>query len=373
MLDFINRHRSTVLGTFFAGLLSLSMLGFGIDILFNGNTRSNSIQVNNTEIPVSNYFREKKLLENQYRSMYGPQYNQIAKMLNISQQASDKLVQQELLLQASKALGLAAPTAQNVKRKMNEELFPNGFDKNRYRSFLATTEMSAQEFEEDYKNTLIQKQFVNILRDAVEPTDSEVKKAIIKDKSVHTVRALTSNFDFYTKGEFRKVDDKELSEYLKANSQQFMTKASADYDYIVIDEKVFPNLVEILPEDVQSYYEQNKEKFQTRPKIQFKLIQLDKPKDKEESKDDTKNTEKELKEVKKDARELAKLINDGFPFADAVKLYSTDEATRKTGGLSKIYPQGSLKPELETSFGTRESLIRLTLLRLLIRCTLRRL
>jgi peptidyl-prolyl cis-trans isomerase D len=338
MIKTLEKFRNTILGSFFAILLSVSMLGFGVN-LFIDSSSDEVIQVNGEKIPTSEFYRRKSQEEQRLREMLGAQYQALAGnfMKGLDQRIADSLVQSKLISQLAERIGLSGPSDGLLKQKIKES-FTQGWSAAAYDRLLASLGLTAAQFQNEFRKELRDVQLKDIVTDASVPTANEINQTILDDYRSHTIDYLVMDSSYFTKGEFRNVPEKELLSFYSENQNQFTSPAAVEYNYLIVSTNLYPELVKVESEDINRYYRQNLEKFQTSQAIQLQHVQLTTPKDLSEA---------DLKDFNSDVTHLFKKIRDGFSFDRAVDLYSDDYSTRWNNGKTTMLEPGKLISEFE--------------------------
>lgn len=338
MIRSLEKFRNTVLGSLFALILAMSMLGFGIN-LFVGSKSSNAIVVNGEEIPMTEFVRRKNLEEQRFKAMLGDKYQAFAGtfLKNLDQRVADALVQSKLLGQLAKSIGLSGPGDDLVKKKIKES-FSQGWSLEAYTRLLSSLGVTALKFQEDFRDELRNTQLRNLINDGAMPTTEEIERSIVADYSKYTISTITANSDDFSKGEFRNVNEDTLKAYFEKKEKDFRIPAAVSYSYFPLRIEDFPNLVKVDEEDVKQFYKQNIERFQNKQTIRFQHIQLTTPKG---------LSAEEKEAFREDVTSLFSKIRDGFSFQRAVALYSDDYATRWNDGKSELFTPNVLIPEFD--------------------------
>jgi len=339
MIRSLEKFRNTVLGSLFALILAMSMLGFGIN-LFVGSKSSNAIVVNGEEIPMVEFVRRKNLEEQRFRAMLGDNYQAFAGtfLKNLDQRVADSLVQSKLLGQLAKRIGLSGPGDDIVKKKIKES-FSQGWSLEAYTRLLSSLGVTALKFQEDFRDELRNTQLRNLIQDGAMPTTQEIERSIIADYSKYTINTITANSEDFSKGDFRNVNEETLKSFYEKKEKEFRIPAAVSYSYLPLQIEDFPNLVKIDEDDIKQFYKQNIERFQNKQTIRFQHIQLTTPKGLSPEQKDA---------FKEDVTSLFSKIRDGFSFQRAVTLYSDDYATRWNDGKSELFTPDVLIPEFDS-------------------------
>ena len=124
--------------------------------------------------------------------------------------------------------------------------------------------------------------------------------------------------------------DAEVLEVLERTKKKLMAQK------LVID---IANQTELTDEELENYYEANKDMFQDQEQIEAShiLVKVNNPKD-----------EAEAKAAKAEIDEIAEKIKNGEDFAELAKQHSQCPSSAKGGNLG-YFPRGSMVPEFENA------------------------
>lgn len=317
------RFRRTILGTLVAAIITISMLGFGVDLYNTRNTKSYAIKIGKTSITHDEFYNQKRNLEQRYRSIFGNEYQKILSMTgkNMNQMVVDNLVSQTILDQTASNFGLAGNDTE-VAKKILRELFPNGYNEAVYKNFLSSRNMSSTQFEAEVKNDMKREQISAIISDFVSPSKKEILSLARQNKVKYKVNSATFDpKDFVAK--VPEITDDEMKNFYESHSSEYEIPARASYDYFIVEDKHFPNLVQISQPDIELYYTDHQNEFKTEEERRLSLIKLPVSKD-------TKEEDKKL--LKQKISELKEKIKKGEKFEDLARTSSEDVTTKEKGG-----------------------------------------
>ena len=125
MLQVIHKYYRSVLGTFFIGIIGISMLFFGVD--FGGGRReSYALKINDTEVGFAQFEQRKQEKMAQLFQNLGANYQQFAAQLleGMNQRIIDELIDETLLQETARQEGFAPGKA--FVEKLVEQFFPKG-------------------------------------------------------------------------------------------------------------------------------------------------------------------------------------------------------------------------------------------------------
>ena len=199
----------------------------------------------------SQTFRE---VDQQNRRMYGDNYSQFAKFLNLEEQTWDRLV---LLYEARKRNIIV------TDREVSEEIakFPafqkdGRFDQETYRKILAN---GARAFEEELRRSLIISRLSEEAMKDVTVSDEELKDEYKKENEKAKISYVLFNPEKF-KGEI-KVEEAELDSYYKTHEQALKKPEEVNVEFIPIEFAGAENEVVIVEDDVRKYYDSHLDEF----------------------------------------------------------------------------------------------------------------
>ena len=337
MIEILQNYRKTVLGTLFTMILSLSMLGFGINLFIEPST-PDDIKINSEKIPLREFYRQKRVEENRLRRMFGARFGAMAEQFAgvINQNTLDQLISRELLNQFSDILGLSGPGNKKLKRELVKQLFPQGYNKRMYQSMLQDVGLSARRFEEEFRSSLRVDQIRALIQDSSLATPTETRGEVVKNYTRFSFNFLEANLDKFEAREYHQATEEELQEHYQSNTSSFTEPAGVSFKYIQFDKDKFKGLIEFTTDDLKSYYSNHQDRYRSETRLKMQHIQIDLDEDSEKR-----------ETQKKDAEKLLTRIKEGLSFESAVKNFSSDLATRDSDGITKWLKRGELSDELD--------------------------
>jgi peptidyl-prolyl cis-trans isomerase D len=273
-----------------------------------------------------------------YRSAYGSQMSeQLLKQLGVEQQILQQMVDERASLAEANRLKIRVGDEEVRQRILSIPAFQeNGqfIGEQRYTQLLLSQRppMTAAEFEENLRRTLIVDKLRASLTDWMSLTDKEVEQEYRRrnDKVKLSVVNVTAD-------PFRAqvtATDPELSTYFDAHQADFKIPEKRRIRYLLVDVDAIRAKTVVPPADIESAYNANIEQYSTPEQIRASHILL-----KTEGKDDA--------AVKARAEDLLKQVRAGADFADLAKKNSEDDGSAKNGGDLDYFRRGRMVPEFE--------------------------
>jgi peptidyl-prolyl cis-trans isomerase D len=274
-----------------------------------------------------------------YRRIYQDRFTEdVARTLNLKQQALDSLVQRKLLLHEAKRQGVMVTDAELIERVQSYPVFQvnGGFDHTRYLQVLRLSRLTPGDFEQNQREELLLAKLENLIKDGVQVTEIEVKEAFIYDKEQLNVEYLRVDPAQFV--EQVEVSDADLTTYYQEHLERFRTPEQARLAYVIVDPEAFTAQVEITDDRLVQYYEEHKEEFRQEEQVRarhilFKLAQQA-------------GAEEEAR-VRAEAEAARQRIQAGEDFAAVASQISQDPASAQQGGDLGFFKRGEMVKAFE--------------------------
>ena len=265
------------------------------------------------------------------------QYAQNFRGMNIDeqilkQQALDKLIKDEVLLQYANTAGLVTTdtSARNYIKTLPYFQTEGKFDEKRYKTLLASQKLSTVEFVNKIKSALIMEQF---------------QRSII-DSSFATPHAIESFFKIqnqqreadYTTIPLEKLtaqpSDQELAAYYQQHQEAYKLPEQVSVEYVELSLESLAKKVEVTDDKLKAFYDSQKDQYSTpeRRKISHILFATNTKTDDKAALANALKAQEELK-----SKEFAKLAEE----------VSDDKLSAKKGGDLGLFNVGSMEKSFE--------------------------
>ncbi|MDD2725551.1 MAG: SurA N-terminal domain-containing protein [Methylovulum sp.] len=267
------------------------------------------------------------------------QYSQSMRGLGVDEQtlkaqALQKLIKDEVLLQYVQTRGLAA-TDDGVREfiKSLEYFQTDGrFDDTKYKSLLATQQMSSNEFVGRVKNAMVMEQFQHSIVDSSFASQYDVESFFKIQNQQRDVDYLTVPLQAIA--EQPKQED--ISAYYQQHQNAYQAPEQLSIEYVELSLAGMAKKIAVTEEKLKAFYEEQKDQYTTpeRRKISHILFAVN---DKVADKD-------ALEKAMKAKQELA-----GKDFAKLAEELSDDKATAKMGGDLGLFSTGVMEKNFEVA------------------------
>jgi peptidyl-prolyl cis-trans isomerase D len=276
-----------------------------------------------------------------------PQYGDNPMILNfLTQQAGQRLVQEQILLTEAGKLGITA-NDEDVRNLLHtgmygETFFPNGkfIGDAAYTNIINTrANMSVPDFEEAIRRQIIIQRLEAFVTAGASVSDQEVRESYHKDN-------IKIKFDYAV------INGDDLRKTINpsdAELQSFFNKNAARYAHAVPEQRVItyfaftPNqmpggIPQPSQQEIQSYYNQHQSEYQVPEQARSRHILIKLAPNADVKTDAA---------AKAKAEDIAKQLRNGGNWTDLAKKYSDDPGSKDSGGELGFAQRGRMVPEFD--------------------------
>lgn len=337
MLEFLRRNAQSV---FFQAIVVIIIFAF---VFWGGssmmNSRESAIQVNKEEVS----FQEVDKAYNQAYARLSDQFGGqipkgLAETLGVKKQVINQLVQDSLLRQGAKKMGVvvSANEIQEEIQSMVQFQQDGGFNMERYKSILASNRLSPAKFEKSMKRDLLaQKTISDIGKFVSEPTEFEINNLYTLENETVSVEFIKASPADYI--EDVKPTDEQLASWFDINKDNYKSEPQLKLRYLSFTYDEVGGKITIDDTDIEQYYQTNIANYQTPESRHARHILL---------KADSSDSEATHSEKLTKAQEVLKLVKAGDDFAELAQKYS-EGPSGPTGGDLGFFSKGQMVPEFD--------------------------
>ncbi|NNG01447.1 MAG: peptidyl-prolyl cis-trans isomerase [Desulfobacteraceae bacterium] len=311
---------------------------------YKSRNASQLAEVNGDPISYEQYRETYSNLIERYRQQFGNSLNdQLLQMLDVKNQAVDQLVTQRLLLQEAKRLNIQVTNEELVD---NIKEFPafqseNGFDENRYRVVLNRVRMSPEQFEVSQREQLILNKLRQLVLDPVTVSDDEAMQWFNHDHT--TVNIEYASFETAKHTDINPTPA-ELNDYFEKNKEKYKTEPKVKVNYIKFDAADYTENAEVSEDDIRNYYDTHPDEFETEKTIEARhiLFKVDEGAD-----------QGIVDAQQQKAEEVHAMAVKGDDFAELAKEYSEGPSKDRGGYLGNFEQNAMVKPFADQAFSMK--------------------
>lgn len=293
--------------------------------------------IGDVEISMQDVARARQRITQYYREMYKENFERIAGSMDFNEMALDQLVNQALLNDAAKTLGVDVSDQEIQESIQSIPAFQvNGsFSMSAYQRALSRSNMTPAEFELSVGQDLKLQRTRMLIGAAATVSDFELRQQFIEQN----VKISCDYFMFRMPDFKSEVVDvpEDIQKYYSDHQEEFRVGDQIKVDYIMFDPKKLESSVEIAPEDIEDYYDQNYEKFEEPEQIKARHILFKLEGDVEEA---------AVEAARLKAVETINRIKNGEDFAKLAEELS-DCPSSKNGGDLGFFSRGQMDPAFD--------------------------
>jgi len=308
--------------------------GVGANLM---NNREAALVVNDEEISFEDfqvaYDRAITNLGNQFG---GTVPQGLLESLGIKDQVINQLIQQALLRQGAKKMGLliSREEIQDTIKNMVQFEEDGAFSLEKYQSLLALNNYSPSKFEETVKlDMLVQRTSLDISKFAATANDFEIEELHMMEKSAVAVKYVKISPNDYL--ESITPIDEDLEKWYTTVQDNYKTDPEIKLQYLDFSYDTVGEKLTIDEATIEQYYEDNTANYTTPEQRSARHI-LFKADDNSPADVHTKQEEK--------AQEILELAKSGSDFADLAKQYSEGPTKDRGGDLGSFSKGQMVKP-----------------------------
>ncbi|WP_276643278.1 peptidylprolyl isomerase [Siccibacter turicensis] len=330
MMDNLRASANHLVLKIILGLIIVSFVLTGVGNYLIGGNSNYAAKVNGQEINRAQFegevMRERTRLQNEL----GEQFSVLAADENFMkrkrQEVLNQMIDQALLDQYAKSLGLGISDAQIKQAIFNTPMFQTDgkFDNQRFTSLLAANQMTPDSYAQSLRNQLLNQQVVN----AVLGTDFTLKgeadeiAALVSQQRVVRQAAI----DVKALAAKQQISDAEINAWYNAHKNEYLTPEQYRVSYIKLDAATMAQ--QVSDAEIQAYYDEHQAEFTTPARHRYSVIQT--------------KTEDQAKQV-------LDALKKGEDFAALAKTKSTDIISARNGGDMGWLEESTTPDELKNA------------------------
>ncbi|WP_333851017.1 peptidylprolyl isomerase [Leclercia sp.] len=330
MMDSLRTAANSLVLKIIFGIIIVSFILTGVSGYLIGGSANYAAKVNDQEISRGQFENAFAGERNRMQQQLGDQFSELAAnegyMKNLRQQTLNRLIDEALLDQYAREIGLSISDDQVKKAIFSTPAFQNNgkFDNTRYNAIVNQMGMTPDQYAQALRNQLTTQQLIN----AVVGTDFMLKgeadelATLVSQQRV--VREAT--FDVNALAAKQQASDEEVKSYYEQNKNNFTAPEQFRVSYIKLDAAAMQENAS--DTEIQSYYDQHQDQFTQPQRNRFSVIQT---------------------KTEADAKAALDELNKGADFATVAKEKSTDIISAKNGGDMGWLEEGTTPDELKNA------------------------
>jgi peptidyl-prolyl cis-trans isomerase D len=345
MLDRMRRHKNWLKWSLAIVVLTFVLLYIPDFVRTNptatgAGPREVIAEVNGRTVTASD-FQQRYLSQVQaYRQQFGGSLNdQLIRQLGIDRQILAQMIDEQVGLLEAEQNGISVSDDELRQQIFSiPALQENGvfIGQQRYQQLLQSQNppITPAQFEESLRRSMVLDKLRAALTDWMAVSDGDLEREYKQrnEKVKLQVVALTA-------AKFRSavtVTDADVAAHFEAHKAEYRIGEQRKIKYLLLDRDQARLKISVPPGDIQRYYNDNIQQFQTPEQVKASHILF-----KTEGKDEA--------AVRKQAETVLQQAKNGGDFAALAKQYSEDDGSKANGGDVDYFGRGRMVPEFETA------------------------
>ncbi|HEU4639573.1 MAG TPA: SurA N-terminal domain-containing protein, partial [Candidatus Binatia bacterium] len=339
MLDFLRKKKRSWIITILLGLIIVVFIAFYGGSQQPTGVASHVAEVNGESISQREFIVHYQRAVERYREMFKGSFTpELLKNLNIKQSLLEEMIEARLVLQEARRLGLSA-TDEELMNAIAQvpEFHVNGrFNKERYIQLLRANRLTPAQFEEDQRKQLTIQRLLGVLADAAHVTEAEVRERYRFEQEKINLQFV--RFSVSDNLSDVRITDEDVQKFYDRNKESLKEPLKVQVEYIPYSFEQFSGPVQLTDKEVEDYYNSNRATKFTTPKqakVRYVMVRLDAGADAKQ---------KEAAQVR--ANRIVAEARGGKSFAELAKKESQDPSAEKGGEIGWLN-QGQLPEALD--------------------------
>jgi len=334
------KHLKIILWAVVAVFILLVFVDWGTGRQGSRGSGDYAVKVGDRVISQREFMDEMRRNEQQYRNLYGDQWEQVRKQLNLASQTAQEFIERSLQLDEARRLGLRVSEKELRDEILSYPAFQReggGFvGQAGYRRILAANQMTPELFESKVKEDLLLRKLRELVQQGIYVSDAEVEDRVRQTREVADFDAIEVRYEPLMAEV--KVPDDEVAAYYNDHPDEFRRDEQRSIRYLLVDTARLRRLLPVDDSEIQSYYDQHRSDFMEEEKAHAAHILFRIPPD---------ATAEQRNQIKLKAESVAEMARKGADFAELAKKYSEDPGSKDKGGDLGWFARGRMVKEFE--------------------------
>ena len=342
MLKFMRENAGSWLIKIILGLIVVVFIFFGMGSM-GAKKRNQVAMVNDRPITMKDYKQSYQNIIEQMRQRFGNNLNdELLKMLQVEKQALDRLIEDQLISEEAEKLDIQITDKelQSLLAGISAFQRDGSFDIDSYRMVLSRNRLTPEGFEAMQRRSMRQNMVKEMVLGTVKVSDVEARTWY-----THENTQMAVDYVAFEPASFDAVpDDARLKAYYDENFEKYKSQPQLKVQYLNFEIADYKEKVEISPEKIFLYYEENPGEFSTPEQVEASHILI---------KVDQDAGADAVEKARLDAMAVYEKAVAGEDFAELAKKYSEGPSKDNGGYLGKFEKDKMVKPFGEKAFAMK--------------------
>ncbi len=341
MLDRMRRHKAWLKWTLALAGFALLVLGFPLiqpPPETPGALTDVLAQVGDREITVGEFQTLFRRQLQSYQVQSGGEITaDLLRSMGIDRQLLQQVIDEYAALQEAARLGVTVSDAEVREAIVSLPAFQQDgafIGEAAYLQLLRMQQppVTPAEFEENVRGSLMLQRLQAAVTDWITVSDEEVEREHVRRNERVRLSAVSFRADDFREG--LEATDDDVAALFEQNANDYLVPEQRRLRFVLIDVPALKAAFTPTDADVQSYYDNNLDRYTEEVDLRVSHILL-------------RTQDQELADVQAQAESIVAEARDGADFAELARRYSEDEGTREAGGDLGRITRGQMVPEFE--------------------------
>jgi peptidyl-prolyl cis-trans isomerase D len=298
--------------------------------------------IDGNPITVQTFLSTARRLDQQYRRLFGDNYEQFKSQAKIGSRAVQALIERELVLSDAAKLGITVSPDEIVERIREEFTDPatgEFIGRDRYVTGIRRSYPGGvTAFERDLSNDLLMEKWTDMVTGSVSVSEDELVE-VFRQRNERTavkyviVPSAEQNID-------TSLSDEDLARWYEEHQELYRRDEGRRIRYVQVERRAQLDAIEITDDEVRAAYESNQTSYSHPEQRRARHILLRVAPD---------ATPEAKEEVRRQAESLLERLRGGESFEELAAAYSQDPGSAKNGGDLGYFGRGQMVPEFENA------------------------
>jgi peptidyl-prolyl cis-trans isomerase D len=324
-------------------LVALSMLLY-LGYYFQGGGRASeswAARVNGQPIRAQDFLAEARREDDRYRRAFGAQYEQLRKQFQIGRQVIQRLVDQRIMLEEARKLGLQGTEEELRQRILTHPAFRDEagrfIGKERYLSVVRRIwEGGVEDFERRLAEEIAIQKWIELVTEPVAVSDAELER-------IERSRTEKVSFDYVVFPSSEEtystsISDREIESFYRAHPDRYLRGEGRRIRYLLVDRQAVASKIAVPDAEVEAYYRANEASMHRPEQRRARHILFRIPPGASEG---------DRMSIRNLAESVRKRLEAGEDFATLARAMSQDPASAEQGGDLGWFGRGQMVPAFE--------------------------
>jgi peptidyl-prolyl cis-trans isomerase D len=340
MLNLMRKHAGSWMIKFILGAVILAFIPFGYGI-YSDRRDAVVASVNGEAIRFDEYNQAYNNLLVQVRESFGNNLDEERiKALGLKRQALDQLIDRQLMMAEAKRLNLSVSDDELAASIKGIEGFQTAgvFDRRRYEYVLDRNHMTVEEFEALQKEALLVDKLRSFIVANARVSDLEARQWYDWNNA-----AIDIEFVAFSPNRYQGIEapEQDLQQYYEQNKDAYRTEEKRKARYLYFNPATYKDRVTLTEAELRDYYDNNPEEFHSPKTVEARHVLI---------KVDPQADEATVAEARKKAEAVYEKAKSGMDFAQLAKTYSEGPTRDKGGFLGAFRKEAMVQPFADKAF-----------------------